>query len=180
MKLPEDVRAKLQKLKALAERGVGGEKRAAQAQYDRLLAEFGLTQQDVFPQPRVYDTYSIKNQHEETLLVQLWAMVTQTSGVANYRKESGRALWFEATAEQHVQLKAEFARHRKGLAKHLEEATRAYCLAHELAGPPSGRPSAMTAEEVARLHRAMASVAVLGEPERPALGVGRQALGGGQ
>lgn len=177
MKLPQDVQDRLRKLRALAERGIGGEKRAAQAQYERILAEFGLTDQDVCPQERRYETYSIRNVHEETLLIQLWAMVTQTSGAVNYRKESSRTLWFIATADQHTRMKAEFARHRKGLAQHLERAAEAYCHAHDLMGPPSGRPSTMTAEELARMRRAIDAVALTDAP-RPALGAGRPALGG--
>lgn len=177
MKLPQDVQDRLQKLRALAERGIGGEKRAAQAQYERILAEFGLTDQDVCPQELVYDTYSIRNAHEEELLVHVWAMVTQASGTANYRKEGSRVLWFLATADQHARMKAEFARHRKGLAQHLERATTAYILAHNLLGPPSGRPSTMTAEDLARMRRAIDAVALTDAP-RPALGAGRPALGG--
>ncbi|MBZ9753577.1 hypothetical protein K7W42_22355 [Deinococcus sp. HMF7604] len=176
MRLPDDIRTKLLKLRALAERGIGGEKRAAQAQYERILSEFGLTDQDVFPQDRVYDTYGIKNQHEETLLIQVWAMVTQTRGTANYRKEGSRVLWFEATTAQHLEIKAEFTRHRKALADHLDRATSAYCLANDLHGPPSDEPSTMTADELDRMRRAIASVDPLTETRRPALGAGPRVL----
>ncbi|MCD0160318.1 hypothetical protein IHN63_03255 [Deinococcus sp. 6YEL10] len=178
MNLPKDVQERLQKLKALADGGIGGEKRAAQAQYDRILSEFGLTDQDVNPQETRYETYAIRNQHEETLLIQLWAMVTHTAGAVHYRKESSRSLWFLATDTQHARLKAEFVRHRKPLAEHLERAAAAYCLAHDLVGPPSGRPNTMSAAELTRMRHAMNAVSLIDVP-RAALGSGRAALGAG-
>lgn len=149
VKLPPDVQEKLQKLKALAERGIGGEKRAAQAQYDRIMAEFGLRERDVFPTDTYYDTYTVKNKLEVTLLLQVYGMVIGASKV-DFRQESARCIWLQASEEDHAQIKATYAAHRDGFARHLEEAARAYCLAHDLAAPSSGR---LATEDVLRIRR---------------------------
>lgn len=164
VKLPPDVQEKLQKLKGLAERGIGGEKRAAQAQYERIMAEFNLRERDVFPTDTHYDTYTVKNNLEVTLLLQVYGMVIGTSSVS-FRRESARSVWLQASEEDHAQIKATYAAHRDGFARHLEQAARAYCVAHDLVAPSSGQ---LPTEDVLRIRRMAAAIDTNAGPALPA------------
>ncbi|PIG96913.1 hypothetical protein [Deinococcus sp. UR1] len=167
VKLPQDVQEKLRKLKELAERGIGGEKRAAQAQYDRIMTEFGLHERDFLSTDTHYDTYTVKNKHEITLLLQIYGMVVGISS-ANYRQENARCIWFQATEDEHARIKATYAAHRAGLAAHLEEAAKAYCVAHDLTAPPSGKTT-LTTEEALRIRRMAQAIDTTPGPALPAI-----------
>lgn len=177
MNLPDDIREKLRKLKALAERGIGGEARAAQAQYDRILAEFSLTDEDVEAPDKVRERYTPRDRYELLLLQQIYAYVCRTSRLTWWQAKGSRTLQFEATPAQHQRIKTLLDTHRKPFAAHMERSAAAYCHANDLLSPPSGKPSTMDPKEAAALRRLIGGIDRLADPTRPALGSGPRALG---
>lgn len=67
----DKLKEKLQKLLALAERGVGGEKTNAQAMLDAMLEKHNLTMADLSSEKKTERRFEYKNASEELLLAQI-------------------------------------------------------------------------------------------------------------
>lgn len=76
----DKIKEKLAKIKALAERGVGGEKETAMRMYEELKARYEIEDEVTL------HWFSYKNDLEEDLLTQIFYMVT---GSASYRRYTG-------------------------------------------------------------------------------------------
>ncbi|PHR93203.1 MAG: hypothetical protein COA69_04440 [Robiginitomaculum sp.] len=80
--LPETVKLRLERLKALVDRGVGGEAVNAQTILERQLKSLGLSMDDVFSQGEEAHMhwYKYKTKMEKRLLVQTLAKILGASG----------------------------------------------------------------------------------------------------
>lgn len=82
----DKIKAKLAKIKALAERGVGGEKETAMHMYEELKARYEIEDEEITLDEVTLHWFSYKNDLEEDLLTQIFFMVT---GSASYHRYTG-------------------------------------------------------------------------------------------
>ena len=82
----DKIKAKLAKIKALAERGVGGEKETAMRMYEELKARYEIEDKEITLDEVTLHWFSYKNDLEEDLLTQIFFMVT---GSASYHRYTG-------------------------------------------------------------------------------------------
>lgn len=82
----DKIKAKLAKIKALAERGVGGEKETAMRMYEELKARYEIEDEEITLDEVTLHWFSYKNDLEEDLLTQIFFMVT---GSASYHRYTG-------------------------------------------------------------------------------------------
>lgn len=83
----EKIAEKLKKIKALAERGVGGEKETAMRMYEELKARYELEDEEIILDTVTLHWFSYTTELEEDLLTQIFYKVT---GSATYHVYSGR------------------------------------------------------------------------------------------
>jgi hypothetical protein len=82
----DKIKEKLAKIKALAERGVGGEKETAMRMYEELKARYEIEDEEITLDEVTVHWFSYKNDLEEDLLTQIFYMVT---GSTSYRRYTG-------------------------------------------------------------------------------------------
>lgn len=82
----DKIKAKLAKIKELAERGVGGEKETAMRMYEELKARYEIEDEEITLDKVTLHWFSYKNDLEEDLLTQIFYMVT---GNASYHRYTG-------------------------------------------------------------------------------------------
>ena len=82
--LSEKVQAKLRKLQALAERGVGGEKETAKRMLEKLLARHGLTLDDLADERRDTRWFPAPTKFDVRLAAQIMAKVCNTDNPGVY------------------------------------------------------------------------------------------------
>lgn len=78
----------LQKIKALAEQGVGGEKESAQKILDQLMKKYGISEEDLLEEKVALEWFRYKDYLEKRLLDQIIYMVM--GDVDTYKKSGGR------------------------------------------------------------------------------------------
>lgn len=83
----EKIAEKLKKIKALAERGVGGEKETAMRMYEELKARYEIEDEEIMLDAVTLHWFSYKDDLEEDLLTQIFYMVT---GSASYHHYTGK------------------------------------------------------------------------------------------
>lgn len=83
----EKIAEKLKKIKALAERGVGGEKETAMRMYEELKARYEIEDEEIMLDAVTLHWFSYKNDLEEDLLTQIFYKVT---GSASYHHYTGK------------------------------------------------------------------------------------------
>jgi len=72
----EKIAEKLKKIKALAERGVGGEKETAMRMYEELKARYEIEDEEIMLDAVTLHWFSYSTQQEKTLLHQIFYKVT--------------------------------------------------------------------------------------------------------
>lgn len=134
--IPEKIHTRLIRLQGLAAGGSGGERKAAQAQYEKLLARHGLTPEAFSAlqgnRPG-FHSFEVNGVHESTLLSQIVGYVTG-QGKLSYRRTAGAEAHL-LTPEQARLVTTLYTRHRKELTNYLALATRAYVSEHGLLAP---------------------------------------------
>lgn len=130
----ETIKAKLKKILALAEKGVGGERLNAQRTLKRLLDYHGLTLSDLTDTPKptlqrfVFQTYL-----ERELLFGCFARMTANNGRVKYR-QARKYVYFELTNLQAAELNNMYRYYRKLL----KEVISFFFDKHGLYGPSNG------------------------------------------
>lgn len=129
------------KIKALAERGVGGEKDTAQAMLDTILARHGLTLDDIESKPaRKWVEVSFSGEHERLLMLQIIRKVTQQGDLMIKRRPRARSrLYVELSPVEQVEVEFMFEVMKAALAKEMEKMTMAFIHANNLFGPRAER-----------------------------------------
>lgn len=163
---PNDkLRARLAKLLALAQRGVGGEKDNAQRMLEKLLAKHGMTLADLLDDGEKKADLRIpfKGVEDRKLVFQVIAAVLDTHKPKVYRYKGDRAVLVEVTPAQRADILVRLDAYRKPLAAAINKA-KATALAAFIQvnrvfpasdDPESGEPDELAADELAALLAAM-------------------------
>lgn len=163
----EKQKALLQKLKALAERGVGGEQEGAERKLKQLMAKYGVDQLEL--EGDQVSRYEIKyrGEFESRLLSQIvYRARNDKEGqfCRRYGKGSKSTLIVECTKAQEIQIRIEFEFYRDLLKEEQELLFEAFIQKHRIFGDSSGvEPEIPTPEEMERLERMWAMMAGLQE-----------------
>jgi len=156
--MSERDRARLLKLLALAERGVGGERVNAQAALDEALKAHGLTMAALFDEELALEWFGFKGPFERRLLAQVLSTVLGRKAKLMKLRDASK-LGAEMTHEQCVEVEVLWTAHRRQLKKELEAMLEAYVCRQNLfpADVDDGeeRPP-LTAEDVARIEKVRA------------------------
>jgi hypothetical protein len=135
----EGIMRRLYKIKALAERGDRGEREAAQAQLESILARHNLTLDDIeAPAPvRNWVEVSFVGKHEKTLMTHVILKVRQEPDTFNIRRRKGvrSSYWVELSAAEHVEVEFLFELMRKALADEFDKVLMAFIFTNKLFGP---------------------------------------------
>lgn len=86
----EKIAEKLKKIKALAERGVGGEKETAMRMYEELKARYDIEEEEIMLDAVTLHWFSYTDKLEEDLLTQIFYMVTGSSSYHHYTGKYNR------------------------------------------------------------------------------------------
>ena len=86
----EKIAEKLKKIKALAERGVGGEKETALRMYEELKARYEIEDEEIMLDAVTLHWFGYADQIEEDLLTQIFFMVTGSSSYHHYTGKYSR------------------------------------------------------------------------------------------
>lgn len=166
MRLSEKQKALLRKLKALAERGVGGEKEGAERKLKQLMAKYGVDQLEL-EEDRV-SRYEIKYRgaFEQRLLSQIiYRARNDKEGQYFHRHGPGSKsiLIVECTKAQEIQIRIEFEFYRDLLKEEQEILFEAFIQKHRIFGDSEAEEEIPTLEEMERLERMWAMMAGLQE-----------------
>lgn len=118
----EQAERKLKALKALAERGVGGEKDGALKAYQKLLKKYEISEEELLEDRVTLHWFSYKTELEEGLLTQIFYKVTGSPSyhhyTGNYKRRKKRGC--ECTEIEAVEIKMLFDFYRQELQRELE------------------------------------------------------------
>lgn len=151
----------MKKLKALADRGAGGERENAAAMLEKLMKKYGITESDL-ERERVQDYFFAYSQEtERRLLMQLVYMVTGEAGcgcVGAYSGRSRKKVGATCTAAQRLEIEAYYAFYREAMKEELETFYSAFMAKNDLYPPESlvqpRRRDDLTPEELERAYKA--------------------------
>jgi len=153
----ETIRAKLRKIAALAERGVGGECDNAKGLLDRLLAKHGLTMEDLYPKQEVeYHEFVCANRRDRAVLMQCVAKATGLSEVTYYKvRRKPKHIWIKCGRIDFIEIEHMYRHFRKLLREEEKRLVDAFICRHELYGPSDGQSDAepLSYEEYMALRR---------------------------
>lgn len=131
--LSEKVQAKLRKLQALAERGVGGEKETAKRMLEKLLARHGLTLDDLADERRDTRWFPAPTKFDVRLAVQIMAKVCNTDNPGVYSSKSRpKQVGVEVTPSEAIEFELHYDTLRKALSEHFKDAFSAFVQANRL------------------------------------------------
>lgn len=159
----ESLKDKLKKLKALAERGCGGEAENAQRLLERLCAANGIDLGQLNDEEKKSRyTFNIGcNSVFKTLFTQCYCKVTNSSEMS-YRQETRSKISLELTQADYAELKGLFEWHKANFEKELEDIKKtfihAYCQKHRLFPESSSETSndkPLTEEDLEMLREIM-------------------------
>lgn len=156
----------VRRLKALAERGIDGEKVTAEKFLKSLMKKFGFSEQDLVSEEVTPHTFII-NKHQMKLFIQIVCKITDTNGVrigkVRYAK-SGRlvkdSIAINLTAVQAVEIQLQYEFYWKLFCEELDVFTLAFFTQNELYSETHTKDSyeEATAEERAK-HRRVSRMA---------------------
>lgn len=113
----------LKKIKALADRGVDGEREGAQATLSRLMEKYGISEAELEEEHRETAWFRYSQETERRLLNQIIYMVTGSSGygcrgayTGRKRKEMGA----DCTAAERLEIEANYAFFKAAMEQELE------------------------------------------------------------
>lgn len=117
----ESIKQKLQKLQALAERGMAGEAANAKRLIEKLCKKYGVTLEEVLSQdqPQNYEFEIGRYKYMLKLFMQCYAVVTN-KGTLSYVQCSRSVIRVELTPLQYAELKNFFEWHKANFAKDVE------------------------------------------------------------
>ncbi len=132
----ERLQAKLRKLMALAERGVGGEKDNARRMLEKMLARHGMTMADLSEEKRQMFWFKHDTDVERSLGQQISAKVLNTSDYDVYcvykNKRKRKQFGVMLTPSEAVEFELHYDALRKSLADHMRIAYSAFVQANNI------------------------------------------------
>lgn len=119
-----EIKSRLLKLLALAERGVGGEKKNAQRFLDRELKKHGLTIADLDDSESslIECAFVFKNKNERQLLVQVLCMVMKSDRIFLRTPKGSKKILIKLTPFQKFEVDMFYSVYKRDLAKTLDNA----------------------------------------------------------
>lgn len=129
----EKARARMLKLLALAQQGVGDEAGNARRFLDKLLATHGMTEADLIGEqkPQSY-TFTYREAAEHDLLVQVLCKVMKSPKLAIYTRKGKRVLILDMTPQQHVEAQMLLSVYRPALKRHMDAALIAFIVKNRI------------------------------------------------
>lgn len=132
--------AKLLKIKALAERGEGGEKESAIKLYQKLLKKYDIDEQSLQTEKLSKHWFTYENEIEENLLVQIFYMVT---GDPEYFRRKSRTHGYQCgcicTDFEKTEIRFYFEFYKDALSQELEAFLMAFKMKNHLFPDESAR-----------------------------------------
>lgn len=151
----------LKKLKALADRGEGGERENAAALLEKLMQKYGISEEELNREREQDYFFSYSQETERRLLSQLVYMVTGKAGfgcVGSYTGRKRKKVGATCTAAQRLEIEAYFAFYNEAMKKELEVFYSAFASKNGLFPPESlvkpRRYDELTEEEIEEATRA--------------------------
>jgi hypothetical protein len=135
----ETIRARLLKIKALADSGVEGERDNAIALLRRLAAENGVRVEDLVSSEREIRIFTVNSDREWTILSQVAVAVCQRNDVRG--KRHGRRAGLVLTRVEAIDVGAAFTHYRTAWKHDEKDLFRAFVHKHNIFGPSSGNES---------------------------------------
>lgn len=120
MTTKEEIIEKVQKMKALAERGIGGEKENATQMVERMMEEYDITEDDLREDAveRRWLRFNSKDKYAKKLMAQIIYAVT---GVGEYWTRGRKAVaGVECTAAQEIEIASKYAFYYEAYLEDLE------------------------------------------------------------
>lgn len=113
----------LKKIKALADRGVDGERENAQTLLTRLMEQYGISETEIEEERRETAWFPYSQETERRLLNQIIYMVTGAGGfgcVGEYSGRKRKKMGTECTAAERLEIEANYAFFKEAMKKELE------------------------------------------------------------
>lgn len=131
IELDDKQRALLDKLRALAERGIGGEKANARRMLEKMLEKHGLTP-DEFELNEDTGEWWFKVPKYSKMFVLIACEVLNVDRIRYKRSKFGKEIGIACTAAQAVEMEMIYAAYRRGLEKEIKILSEAYFLRNNL------------------------------------------------
>lgn len=135
----EKARARMLKLLALANQGVGDEAGNARRFLDKLLTTHGMTEADLIGEqkPQRY-TFTYRDRAYHDLLVQVLCKVMKSPKLDTMSRKGRKELMLDLTPAQHIEVECLLSVYRPALKKHMQAAFLAFVVANRIT---SGKPA---------------------------------------
>lgn len=113
----------LQKIKALADRGVDGERESAQALLSRLMKQYGISEAELEEECRETAWFRYSQETERRLLIQIIYMVTGNMAfrcVGGYSGRTRKEMGIDCTAAERLEIEANYEFFKAAMEAELE------------------------------------------------------------
>ena len=133
--MKNDIKIKLAKILALAERGEGGENTNAREILNKMLSKHGLSLDDIVAKEKdenVVRAYEYKQNYEKTILFHCCAKVMNVNSIKWRRRWGKRAIEFMMGELDHVELSEMYKYYKNLFQEEIEVAIRAFVYKHDL------------------------------------------------
>lgn len=140
----------LKKIKALADRGVDGERESAQTLLARLMEQYGISETDLEEERRETAWFRYSQETERRLLNQIIYMVTGRTGfgcVGAYSGRKRKETGVDCTAAERLEIEANYAFFKEAMKKELEIFYSAFANKNNLF-PPADKVKPRSIEEL--------------------------------
>lgn len=108
MSIDNKIKERIEKLKNLAERGVGGEKETAHKKLDKLLKENGITEDDLNEDSEQYYLFSYTDVHTQKLLCQVITKVLGSNCKFYKTKKTRNKIGAYCTPAQKIEIDLDY------------------------------------------------------------------------
>ena len=160
--ITDSIKRKITKLHTLSTQGENNERQTAEQLLTQLLNKYEVSLEYILNSEEVYkEWYKYRSVQEREILEHLFAKTASRGGKYTYYTRKGeRALGFECTKFQHIQIAEEYAIYRKAWKEEQSRLLRAFIHANEIFPESNGEgsPKERTPEELEEI-RAMLRMA---------------------
>lgn len=141
----------LKKIKALAERGVGGEKDSAEKLLSQLMEKYGITEESISEDTVECEWFRYKDNLQRRLLNQIIYMVL--GNVDTYKRKGGRHKLVGAycTTYQRIEIEANYEFFKNALEKEMKTFFSAFCSKNRLFPPEEMERESTPEDEISEL-----------------------------
>lgn len=128
----EDIRKRLQNIKSLAERGIGGEKENALKLYEELKSKYNFDDNQINDDPIEMEWFRYKDDLEKKLLCQICYMVTGSDDLWSKGDKKYKLVGAECTEFEKKEIEVYFEYYKRHLKEELGIFITAFCSANRL------------------------------------------------